>query len=160
MLFKSIIHIAFYTDQMEEMIRFYTEKLGGKIKVLTRYKVYLNRDDRPAFQAIAKTDPEKIFNVYIDIAPGQSIELFPKEEKQKPHNAWCEYAEYTHFALLVDDIYKLKNELSKRGLEGDTDISKGPSETYQIWYHDPDGNRFEVMQYTENSYQLKGHIDK
>ena len=45
------------------------------------------------------------------------------------------------------------------GIEPDTDISKGPSGTYQQWYHDPDGNKFEVMQYTEDSWQLRGHMD-
>ena len=49
-------------------------------------------------------------------------------------------------------------ELASRGVKPDTAISKGPSGTYQQWYHDPDGNRFELMQYTEDSYQVIGHI--
>lgn len=38
--------------------------------------------------------------------------------------------------------------------------TKGPSETWQFWSHDPDGNYFEVMQFTDKSYQINGHIDK
>ncbi len=35
-------------------------------------------------QAIAKIDPERIFNIYIEIAPGQFIELGPADEKSIP----------------------------------------------------------------------------
>lgn len=28
--------------------------------------------------------------------------------------------------------------------------------TWSMWFHDPDGNRIEVHQYTERSYQLIG----
>ena len=58
-----MMHVAFYTDRMDEMIAFYTEKLGATIKVCTRFKQYLDRDDRPYMQEIARKDPEKIFNV-------------------------------------------------------------------------------------------------
>ncbi|MCM3600429.1 VOC family protein [Robertmurraya korlensis] len=43
------------------------------------------------------------------------------------------------------------------GITIDSDISKGPSETYQLWIQDPDGNKIEIMQYTENSLQVKGN---
>ena len=157
MEFKSIMHVAFFTDKMEEMLDFYVNKLGLKKKAVVKYGVYLNRDDRPQMQAIAKIDPERIFNISIEIAPGQFIELFPADETQEPHTKWNSHKDYSHFALLVDDIYKARDELLERGIELDTDISKGPSETYQMWLHDPDGNKFEVMQYTENSIQVKGN---
>ena len=157
MEFKSIMHVAFFTDQMEEMLDFYVNKLGIKKKAIVKYGVYLNRDDRPQMQKIAKINPERIFNIYIEIAPGQFIELFMADESQKPHTKWNSHKDYSHFALLVDDIYKVRDELLEKGIELDTDISKGPSETYQMWLHDPDGNKFEVMQYTENSIQVKGN---
>ena len=77
---------------------------------------------------------------------------------QKPHTAWNEHVDYSHFALTVDDIYATREKLEDRGLTFDTEISKGPSETYQMWAHDPDGNKFEIMQFTDKSYQLVGHI--
>lgn len=157
MEFKTIMHIAFFTDQMEEMLDFYVNKLGLKKKVVVTYGEYLNRDDRPAMQAIAKVDPDRIFNIYIEIAQGQFIELFTANEDQKPHTEWNSHKDYSHFALLVEDIFKTKDELEKAGIVLDTDISKGPSETYQMWLHDPDGNKFEIMQYTENSIQVKGN---
>ena len=157
MKFQSIMHVAFFTDRMDEMVDFYVNKLGLKKKAVVKYEVYLNRDDRPVMQKIAREDPERIFNIYIEIAPGQFIELFSADDKQKPHTKWNEHVDYSHFALLVEDIYKTREEFLAAGITPDTGISKGPSETYQMWLHDPDGNKFEVMQYTENSIQVKGN---
>lgn len=157
MKFNDLMHIAFFTDNMEEMMDFYVNKLGAKVKALVRYNVYLDHDDRPAMQEIAKIDPNRIFNVYLEISKGQFIELFIANEDQKPYTKWNEHKGYSHFALTVDDIFKVKEELLNNGVKPDTGISKGPSETYQMWISDPDGNKFEIMQYTENSIQLKGN---
>lgn len=32
-MFRSIMHIAFFTDNMDEMIRFYTEVLGAEVNL-------------------------------------------------------------------------------------------------------------------------------
>lgn len=76
MSYSSLMHVAFHTDRMDEMVRFYTEVLGGKLKVVTRYGAYLERDDRPAMQAAARIRPDDVFNVYVELAPGQFIEFF------------------------------------------------------------------------------------
>lgn len=160
MKINNIMHVSFYTDKMDEMIKFYTEGLGGKIKVLTRYAVYADRDDRPYFQRIALEDPQRIFSVYIELAPGQFIELFPNNPGQTRNEAeWNSELGYSHFALTVDDIFEAKKEFDEKGIHPFTEPSKGPSETWQCWYNDPDGNKFEMMQYTEKSYQIVGHID-
>lgn len=159
-MFTSLMHIAFSTDRMEEMLDFYTKTLGGRVKVLTRYKAYLNSDNRPQMQAAARQDPERIFSAYIQLAPGQFLELFPKVEGQLADEAsWNSRLGYSHFGLVCEDIQKTKEELAVRGLNPDASLSKGPSGTWQLWYHDPDGNKFEVMQYTPDSYQVVGHID-
>ena len=36
MKFNTIMHIAFFTDQIEAMMDFYINKLGAKLKVLVR----------------------------------------------------------------------------------------------------------------------------
>lgn len=159
MKFNAVMHIAFYTDRMDEMMKFYTEVLGAKTKVVSRYKIYKDRDDRPFFQKIAQETPEAIFNVYMEIAEGQFIELFPKMPNQIDDVGWNERLGYSHFALTVDDIFETRKVLEERGLTPDSEPSKGPSGTWQMWYHDPDGNKFEVMQYTKDSYQVVGHID-
>lgn len=159
MNFKSVMHIAYYTNKWDEMINFYTNKLGGTLKVLVRYKAYLDRDDRPSMQEIARKDPERVFNAYIELAPGQFIELFPKHEGQKDHIQFNEHLGYSHFALLVDDIEATYKAFEEKGITIISKISKGPSGTWQFWAQDPDGNRFEMMQYTQDSYQVVGHID-
>lgn len=156
-MFNSIMHVSFFTDRLDEMICFYTEVLGGTLKIVTRAKAYLDRP-QSGYHAVALTDPEKVIIVYIEVAPGQFIELFPKGEGQGPAAAFNENLGYSHFALTVDDIFAARAELEGRGLVFDTEISKGPSETYQMWAHDPDGNKFEIMQFTDASYQIVGHI--
>lgn len=156
MKFNSIMHVTFFTDQLDVMRDFYENKLGLKPKIVTKAKAYLGTNG--SYSKLAETDPEKVVIVYIEIAPGQFIELFPSFEGQGPHAKWNANLGYSHFALLVDDIYQTRDELIERGIEIDTPISKGPSETYQFWIHDPDGNKFEIMQYTEKSYQVVGSI--
>ena len=158
-MFKSLMHVALYCDDIDNIIDFYVNKLGGKLKVYIRYKEYLNRDDRPENQAIARIHPERVFNAYVEIANGQYLELFPKLDAQNNHLEFNKYIGYSHFSLLVDDIFETKELLLKNGVKIDKDISKGPSETYQLWISDPEGNRIEIMQFTEKSYQLVGKID-
>ena len=152
----SIMHVAFFTDQMDAMIDFYTRILGGKIKAVTKYGIYADRPDNPAMQAIGREDPDRLFNVYVEVAPLQFVELFAARPGQKPHNGWNEHIDYSHFALLTDDIFAAREEMESKGLAFDTEISKGPSETWKMWAHDPDGNKVEIMQFTENSVQVKG----
>lgn len=164
-MFKSVMHIAFYTDKMEEMLDFYVNKLNGKLKILSTYRVYLNLSEseditREELRKTALKNPDKVFNAYIEIAPGQFIELFPSTENQKSHTGFNEYKGYSHFAVLCDDINQTYDQLVSKGIIPQTKPSKGPSETWQFWLQDPDGNEFEVMQYTENSYQIKGHIEQ
>lgn len=156
MKFKSIMHVSFFTDQLDVMRDFYENKLGLKAKMLVRYGVYKGSSN-PVYGPLAETNPDDICLIYIEIAPGQFIELFPKMEGQGPHIKVNENVGYSHFALLVDDIFETRKEFEIRGIPLDTQISKGPSETYQMWSHDPDGNAFEVMQYTEKSLQVRGN---
>lgn len=159
-MFNSLMHVSFYTNHWDEMMDFYLNKLGLKLKVLVHYSVYKDRNDRPEMQKIAKTDPNRIFNAYIEIAPGQFVELFPAMKNQKPHPEWNEYEGYSHFALLCNDIFKCYDEMKMKGIQPRNKPSKGPSGTWQFWIHDPDFNWFEIMQYTEDSYQVKGHVEQ
>ncbi len=158
MKFNAVMHVSFYTNHFDEMIDFYVNKLGLTQKVIVRWKDYADRPDRGMMYEMAKKDPEGIFYTYIEIAPGQFLELFPASPAQKPHREWNEDIGYSHFALTVDDIFEASKQLQEAGITPDTEISKGPSGTYQQWFSDPDGNKFELMQYTEDSYQVKGHL--
>ena len=41
------------------------------------------------------------------------------------------------------------------GITPDTKISPGADGAYQFWLTDPDGNRLELMEYTEDALQIK-----
>ncbi|MFC6200498.1 VOC family protein [Lactiplantibacillus nangangensis] len=156
MKFNSIMHVSFFTDNLDEIRMFYENKLGLKPKMIVRYRAYKNSNNL-FFSKKALTNPDDICIIYIEISSGQFVEFFPKVEGQQAHSEWNENLGYSHFALLVDDIFQTKHELKMAGVEIDNDISKGPSHTYQFWIHDPDGNKIEIMQYTENSVQVEGN---
>ena len=48
MKFNEIMHLSFYTDQMDEMRDFYENKLGLKAKIIMRYEAYKGKKDRGA----------------------------------------------------------------------------------------------------------------
>ena len=76
-MFPAIMHISFNTDHFDEMMHFYVEQLGCRAKSVVRWKSYQGRDDKPDFARLAETDPEGIFYVFLEVAEGQYIELFP-----------------------------------------------------------------------------------
>lgn len=83
MEFKSLMHVSFFTDQMDVMRDFYENKLGLKVKIVTRAGLYKGLN-RGKYSEVAEVDPNRIIIVYIEIAPGQFIELFPRM-KDKRH---------------------------------------------------------------------------
>lgn len=159
MEFKSLMHISFFTDQLEVIRDFYENKLGAKAKMIVRNSRYKGTDN-PLWSKKAETDPDGICIIYFEVAPQQFVEFFPKVDGQGEHIEANASLGYSHFSLLVNDIFKTKQELIEAGIQIDRDISKGKSETYQMWIHDPDGNNIEIMQFTEQSEQLKGTMER
>jgi catechol 2,3-dioxygenase-like lactoylglutathione lyase family enzyme len=150
------MHVSFYTENLERIREFYEDKLGLKPKMIVRFGAYKDNKES-GFYKMALTNPDDICIIYIEIAPGQFIEFFPKWFEMKPKEDWNTRLGYGHFALLVDDIHETRDELVRRGVEIDVEPNIGNSHTWQMWIHDPDGNRFEIMQYTEDSFQVKGN---
>ena len=85
MKFNNMMHVSFFVEDMERSLDFYTNKLGMQPKIITRAKVYKGNVNRPQYAEIAEKDPERILIIYLEAAPGQFIELFPKNEGMKPH---------------------------------------------------------------------------
>lgn len=158
MLFNQMMHLAFFTDQMEAMRDFYENKLGGQAKSIVRYKEYLNRPESGFYQQALKT-PDAIAIIYIEIAPGQFIEIFPKADGQQDHINFNATLGYSHFSLLVDDIQQTRDILVSKGIKILVEPKIGNSHTWQMWIADPDDNRIEIMQYTPDSFQIVGHLD-
>lgn len=159
MKFNEVMHLSFYTDQMDKMRDFYENKLGLKAKIIMKYGAYIGQTSRGAWAKRAETNPEGIAYIFIELAPGQYLELFNRGENQLEHEMPDTRLGYSHFALMVDDIFEAREELVRAGIEIDIEPNKGQSQTWQMWIHDPDGNKFEIMQYTDLSLQHHGNVD-
>ncbi|MCV3296387.1 MAG: VOC family protein [Oenococcus sp.] len=159
MLFTSLMHVSFYAKDIETIREFYVDKLEGNIKMLVRNSVYRDQKGHPFYER-AQKDPQGIAIIYFELAPGQFVEFFPAFDEQKPHTHFNEYVGYSHFSLLVDDIQQTKEKLINKDIAIDSGPSIGNSHTWQMWIHDPEGNRIEIMQYTDQSYQIVGNIQE
>lgn len=111
--------------------------------------------ERKEWYENARTNPNGIACIFIELAPGLFLELFEKQLNQLEHEEASLIAGYSHFALMVDDIFEARKELAEKGIPIDIAPNLGQSGTWQMWIYDPDGNRFEIMQYTPDFLQLK-----
>ena len=127
-------HVAFRITNLERSLDFYCDKLGF----------------REAFRLDREGEPSP-WIVYLQIAPGHFIELFPgaREIGTQPGAS----AGYNHFCLLVDDMDGTLRQLAERGLEITYAPRQGLDHNWQYWLTDPDGNRIELMQIMPDSPQ-------
>lgn len=158
MLFDSIMHVTFFCNDLNKTIMFY-ENLGCRIKMAVKYRAYADRPDSDYFKKAQET-PDDYCIVYMEVAPGQFIELYPKETEQTEHISFNENTGYSHFGTLVKDIFATRDFLVSKGVKILSGPKIGNSHTWQMWIADPDDNRIEIMQYTDESYQVTGHIDE
>lgn len=125
-----IAHICLNVKSLEKSLEFY-QRLGFKSR-------------------FAFTRQGKPFGAYLEIAPGNYIEMFEDPSLDKPINTGL-----AHFCLETDDMNQVMADLDSKGIYY-TPNRIGCDYTWQIWLEDPDGNKFEMHQYTPNSLQLNG----
>lgn len=159
MKFNALMHVNLRVKDWHKEADFYQNKLGLNAKVIVKYKEYLHSQNRPQEKAMAIKEPEKVMYAYFEICPGQFIELSPWSGNEQADVEWNTRLGQNHFALMVDDIEQTYEEFEEKGIPTLSKPSKGPAGTWKFWSHDPENNYFEVMQYTKDSYQIKGHID-
>jgi lactoylglutathione lyase/glyoxylase I family protein len=90
------------------------------------------------------------FGAYLEITSGQFMELFEDPSLDHPVNTGL-----AHFCLESENLDATMVELESKGIAF-TPKKLGCDQTYQIWLKDPDGNAFEVHQYTPRSLQHQG----
>ena len=132
-MITGIGHVAFVISDLERSLDFYCNKLGF------RQAFTLDRAGAPS-----------PWIVYIQVAPGHFIELFPGgsgANEPRPLG-------YNHFCLLVDDLSVTLKELADRGLLITGEPIQGTDMNWQYWIEDPDGNRIELMQIVNSSPQF------
>jgi len=129
-MFTRIAHVCLNTSDLERSVAWY-EKLGFGIR----------------FRFTRKGSK---FGVYMVVAEGTYVEIF-----EDPNLGAVVNNGISHFCLETDDLDATMAQLTERGVAfGPKKL--GVDDTWQIWLEDPDGNRFEVQQYTATSAQLVG----
>jgi catechol 2,3-dioxygenase-like lactoylglutathione lyase family enzyme len=129
-MFSPIDRVCITTNDLKKSIGFYT-KLGFHVKFSFTRK---------------GTD----FGVYLEVASGNYIKIF--EDKNRGtvvNNGIC------HFCLETGSIDRVIDKLTTAGIPF-TPKKTGCDHTHQIWLTDPDGNSFEVHEYTKKSMQVNG----
>ncbi|HVA92406.1 MAG TPA: VOC family protein [Chloroflexota bacterium] len=126
-MITSIGHLAFHITDLNRSLDFYCTKLGF----------------REAFRLDREGTPSP-WIVYIQVTPGQFIELFPGATLADSPAA--EGLSYHHLALTVDDMEATLRDLGARGIPTPGSPTQGVDGNWQYWLADPDGNRIELMQ--------------
>jgi lactoylglutathione lyase/glyoxylase I family protein len=126
--FKQIAHISIKAKDLNRSIEYY-QKLGFS----TVFRFTRGGIDCGA---------------YLEVAPGNYIEIFEDTSLEQVVNNGI-----AHFCLEVESIDSIMAQLSEAQVSF-TQKKLGCDRTWQIWLSDPDGNQFEVHQYTEKSAQL------
>ena len=129
-MFKRIAHVCLNVQNLERSLDFY-QRLGLE----------------PVFRF---TREGRLFGVYLKLAEASFIEVFEDPTLATPRNTGL-----AHFCLETADLDTLVTRLRARGIVC-SEKKLGCDDTWQIWLEDPDGNAFEVHQYTPKSMQFAG----
>lgn len=132
MLFKRIAHVCLNVESLKRSMVYY-HKLG----FVDRFKFVKKGAD---------------FGMYMELADKSYVEVFEVPEKGPTKNNGL-----AHFCLETEDMDALMAHLTAQGVAF-TPNKKGADHTWQIWLEDPDGNKFEVHQYSAESMQMKGGV--
>lgn len=142
MEFKGIGHIALRCKDYEKMSQFYTGKLQLK----------------KSFDLMDANGEAWIS--YYRVAPGQYIELFPgvrsfPNDKYTGDNKQCDRSHF-HCCFEVDDRHVAIDDLEGKNMPvGRTiDDTVGLCRSYCQFIDDPEGNQWELMEFTAESLQI------
>lgn len=135
-MIKGIGHAAFNVKDMEKTVAFYEKTLGFK----------------KAFD-IARPENGEPWIVYMYAGGSQFIELFYGATVDNPYVD--EKIGFFHLCLEVDDIQETWKRIVETGAPQDDPPKQGADGNWQCWTHDPDGIKLELMQYSEDSLQVK-----
>jgi lactoylglutathione lyase len=135
-MITGIGHVAFRIKDLERALDFYCGTLGF----------------REAFRLEREGQPSP-WIVYLQIAPGHFLELFPGGEGEAPPRSAA--TGYNHFCLLVEDLVATARELGSKGVTITSGPKQGADTNWQCWITDPDGNAIELMQIMAGSPQAE-----
>ncbi len=132
-------HVAFRVRDLEASIAWYAAAFGA------REAFRANRDDGT---------PQL---VYIELVPGQFIELFPGGRNRPTEPA--ERLGYAHTCLLVDDLTATLAHLATLGVTPTAPPRAGRAAQQLAFITDPDGNSLELMAIPPGSPIYRPFVD-
>jgi lactoylglutathione lyase len=139
-MIRQLGHLCFFTDRMEQMVKFYRDGLGLPVKFT------LNTDDG------------QLMGYYIDCGNLTFLEIFDQGLATKQWGGQAQPltqgSQFRHICLEVTGLEELKQVLKARGIQV-TNMKTGKDGSLQGWTADPDGNAIELMEYTPQSRQLQ-----
>ncbi len=138
-MIRHLAHLCFTTNNLDRITAFYRDSLGLAVKF-----------------RFAAAD-QSIFGIYIAAGDTTFLEFF---DQQLAARQWGgEPApltvgnRYGHFCFEVTGLAAFRESLIARGVDVG-EIRTGLDGSFQAWLADPDGNRIELMEYTQCSAQL------
>jgi catechol 2,3-dioxygenase-like lactoylglutathione lyase family enzyme len=128
-MITGLAHVCFTVRDLDRSISFYVDLLGM----------------RHGFDFV--NEQGRRFGVYLHVGGRNFIELFEGEPPREHAGG-----SFQHICLEVDDIEDTVRVFRDAGVEVG-DVSLGSDQSCQAWLRDPDGNRIELHQYTDDSRQ-------
>lgn len=164
MKIRELGHLAFRCKDLGKSLDFYCEILGFTKKFTMTYGDLADAMRRRAIDhgyavpedAIKKLEPlsEKIWFVYLQLKERQFLELFDAGSASNYNIPDDTMLNYQHMALIVENIEDTRAELEEKGIDIDVEVDYSVDGNIGMWIHDPDGNKIEIIQYTDQSLQF------
>ncbi len=153
MIIKEFGHLAFNVSDMDRALHFYCGILGLEKAFSIRVPENI-AELMPGSPLAAMAGKESI--VYIRFGGGAFIELFYPTPDTTLDSVGANYDNigYVHLSLVVDDIAAWETYLKEKDVPVDSEIRTGPDGAATLWIRDPDDNRIELMQYSDDSPQV------
>lgn len=165
MKIKELGHVAFKCRNIKKSEEFYCEILGFTRKFTMTYSDLaeaakqraIDHNYEPPKEMIEALSQkaDKTWFVYLQICSNQFVELFEAGDATEMSIPDDKHFNYQHMALIVDGIENVRDELIEKGVEIDIELDRSVDSNSGFWIHDPDGNKIEIIQYSENAPQLK-----
>ena len=138
-MIRQLAHTCFITRQPKDMLAFYCDKLGLKVRFT------LNHTDGTPF------------GYYLECGHATFMEIFDQAGAAKQWGGQMvelsKGTQYKHLCFEVTDLAGYAAALQAKGVQVSA-LKTGMDHSRQAWVKDPDGNDIELMEYTRESKQI------
>jgi catechol 2,3-dioxygenase-like lactoylglutathione lyase family enzyme len=134
-MITGISHIAIVVEDVERSLKFYCDGLGFK-------KLY---------GLTGEVEGYRFTTTYLQMAHNQFLELFAGGRVKTEFG--LQNIGYSHVCLEVDDLDEMVELMKSKGIPILVTPRVGVDKTRLFWVEDPDGNKIEIMQLTDECLQ-------